>query len=72
MQIGDLTGKISKEIQDLVFTFTDGINLVGFTLQKKKLWGSRRINLKKISEKIDNLFRFCERFFLSLPGKIKS
>jgi hypothetical protein len=68
MRIGNLEGNISHEIRELGFSFVDKINLLGFTLQN---YGDMTAtNYEKVNAKIDNLIRFWERFFLSLPGKI--
>jgi hypothetical protein len=68
MRIGDLSGEISPEINDLGFTFRDKITLLGFTLQN---YGDiTAANFERVMIKIDTLIRFWERFFLSLPGKI--
>ncbi len=68
MRIGDLTGRISNEILNLGFVFTDKITLLGFTLQN---YGDiTAANYNKITLKVDKLIRFWDRFFFSLPGKI--
>ncbi len=68
MRIGNLEGSIDNNIKRLGFTFVDKINLLGFTLQN---YGDMTAtNFEKINMKIDNLIRFWDRFFLSLPGKI--
>ncbi len=68
MRIGDLSGDLTEEILSLGFTFTDKLTLLGFQLQN---YGDMTAaNFEKIGIKIDNLIRFWERFFLSLPGKI--
>jgi hypothetical protein len=68
MRIGDITGAVSQDILDLGFTFTDKIKLLGFTLQN---YGDiTAANFEGVRIKIDNLIRFWERFFLSLPGRI--
>ncbi len=68
MRIGDLSGKLSNEIINLGFTFTDKLTLLGFQLQN--CGDIAAPNFEKIGIKIDNLIRFWERFFLSLPSKI--
>jgi hypothetical protein len=68
MRIGDLSGEISPEINNLGFSFRDKITLLGFTLQN---YGDiTAANFERVMTKIDTLIRFWERFFLSLPGKI--
>jgi hypothetical protein len=68
MRIGNLAGEIPQEILDLGFNFTNKIKLLGFTLQN---YGDIiASNFEHVTERIDNLTRFWERFFLSLPGKI--
>jgi hypothetical protein len=68
MRIGNLTGNISNEISDLGLTFTNKLKLLGFTLAN---YGDIAVaNYETVSQKIDELIRFWERFFLSLPGKI--
>jgi hypothetical protein len=68
MRIGDLSGDLSDDIINLGFTFTDKLMLLGFQLQN---YGDiAASNFEKIGTKIDNLIRFWERFYLSLPGKI--
>ncbi len=68
MRIGDLTGTVSREIQDLGFIFADKIKLLGFTLQN---YGDMvATNFENITTKIDSIIRFWERFYLSLPGKL--
>jgi hypothetical protein len=68
MRIGDLSGDLSEDIINLGFTFTDKLTLLGFQLQN---YGDiAASNFEKIGTKIDNLIRFWERFYLSLPGKL--
>jgi hypothetical protein len=68
MRIGNLAGEIPNTIRDLGFTFVDKIKLLGFTLQN---YGDiTASNFEAVTIKIDNLIRFWERFFLSLPGRI--
>jgi hypothetical protein len=68
MRIGDLSGTVSAEIQELGFTFADKIKLLGFTLQN---YGDMvATNFESITTKIDSITCFWERFYLSLPGKI--
>jgi hypothetical protein len=68
MRIGDLSGTVSREIQELGFTFADKIKLLGFTLQN---YGDMvAANFENITTKIDSIIRFWERFYLSLPGKL--
>jgi hypothetical protein len=68
MRIGNLTGNISNEINELGFTFTNKLKLLGFTLAN---YGDMAVaNYETVTQKIDDLIRFWERFFLSLPGKI--
>ncbi len=62
------SGDLSDDIINLGFTFTDKLTLLGFQLQN---YGDiAASNFEKIGIKIDNLIRFWERFFLSLPGKL--
>ncbi len=68
MRIGDTSGAVSQDILDLGFTFTDKIKLLGFTLQN--FGDITAANFEGVRTKIDNLIRFWERFFLSLPGRI--
>jgi hypothetical protein len=68
MRIGNLAGEIPQTILDLGFNFPNKIKLLGFTLQN---YGDIiACNFEHVTERIDNLTRFWERFFLSLPGKI--
>jgi hypothetical protein len=68
MRIGNLDGEIPNTILDLGFSFVDKIKLLGFTLQN---YGDiTASNFEAVGIKIDNLIRFWERFFLSLPGRI--
>jgi hypothetical protein len=68
MRIGNLEGEIPNDILDLGFTFVDKIKLLGFTLQN--YGDTTATNFEAVGIKIDNLIRFWERFFLSLPGRI--
>jgi hypothetical protein len=68
MRIGNLDGDIPEEIEALGFSFTNKIKLLGFILQN---YGDiTASNFEQVNSKIDNLTRFWERFFLSLPGRI--
>ncbi len=56
MRIGDLSGTVSAEIQELGFTFADKIKLLGFTLQN---YGDMvAANFESITTKIDSITRF--------------
>jgi hypothetical protein len=68
MRIGNLDDDIPMEIAELGFTFADKIKLLGFILQNHGDIISS--NFEQVNIKIDNLIRFWERFFLSLPGRI--
>jgi hypothetical protein len=68
MRIGNLEGEIPADIAALGFTFANKIKLLGFTLQN---YGDIvPSNFEQASIKIDNLMRFWERFFLSIPGRV--
>ncbi len=68
MRIGNLDDDIPVEIAELGFIFADKIKLLGFILQNHgDIIAS---NFEQVNIKIDNLIRFWERFFLSLPGRI--
>jgi hypothetical protein len=68
MRIGNLDGEIPNDILDLGFTFVDKLKLLCFTLQN--YGDTTASNFEAVGIKIDNLIRFWERFFLSLPGRI--
>ncbi len=68
MRIGNQHDDIPDEIAALGFSFTNKLKLLGFTLQN---YGDiTASNYEQVNIKIDNLIRFWERFFLSLPGRI--
>ncbi len=68
MRIGNIEGDIPDNIASLGFTFTNKIELLGFTLNN---YGNvETANFEKIITKINNLIRFWERFNLSLTGKL--
>jgi hypothetical protein len=68
MRIGDTTGEISSEIDDLGFIFANKIQLIGFTLNNYGNYVNE--NYECVACKIDNLIRFWEWFYLNLTAKI--
>jgi hypothetical protein len=68
MRIGDTTGEIPREINDLGFNFANKIQLLGFTLNNYGNYVNE--NYERVACKIDNIIRFWERFFLNLTAKI--
>ncbi len=68
MRIGNVDGDIPDDIVHLGFTFTNKIELLGFTLNN---YGNvNTANFEKIITKINNIIRFWECFNLSLTGKL--
>jgi hypothetical protein len=68
MRIGDLSGNIPDDIKSLGFTFVNKLKLLGFIIPN---YGDKAAaNFETVSTRIDNLIRFWERFYLSMPGKI--
>jgi hypothetical protein len=68
MRIGNVDGDIPEDIVNLGFTFSNKIELLGFTLNN---YGNvNNANFEKIVTKINNIIRFWERFNLSLTGKL--
>jgi hypothetical protein len=68
MRIGNQDDDIPDEIAALGFSFTNKLKLLGFNLQN---YGDiTASNYEQVNSKVDNLIRFWERFYLSLPGRI--
>jgi hypothetical protein len=68
MRIGDTSGEIQEQTENLCFTFVNKIKLLGFSLNNYGNYVAD--NYDKIIRKVENLIRFWERFCLSLMGKI--
>jgi hypothetical protein len=68
MRIGDTSGEIPQEINELGFSFANKIQLLGFTLNNYSNYVNE--NYECVAGKVDNLIRFWERFFLNLTAKI--
>jgi hypothetical protein len=68
MRIGNIEGDIPAEIMNLGFAFTNKIKLLGFILNSHGELVAA--NFEKVTEKVDNITRFWERFHLGLTGKI--
>jgi hypothetical protein len=68
MRIGCLGGALSQDIINLGFSVVDKIKLLGFTINNSG--NINALNFEPVVEKLANIIRFWERFYLSLPGKL--
>ena len=68
MRIGNLEGLVPEEILALGFTVTNTIKLLGFHISNEE--NTLDSNFLPIQQKISNIIRFWDRFYLSLHGKI--
>jgi hypothetical protein len=68
MRIGDTSGEVPMQIENLGFTFANKSQLLGFTLNNYGDYVAD--NYEKVTHKIENLVRFWERFYPSLTAKI--
>jgi len=68
MPVGEL-GQILDDIVNLGFKIESKITILGLIIEQNSV--EFEDSWKKIDEKIRNQIRFWERFFLSLPGRIR-
>ena len=67
MQIGHCQ-PIPENIRNLGFSFVSGLKILGYWVTNN--FEDSSINFDKIIAKISAMAKFCEKFSLSLPGRI--
>ena len=68
MRIGNVGTRLPDLMQNLGFSYVDKIKLLGFTITNGD--NLANLNFEPVTEKVTNLIKFWERFYLSLSGRI--
>ena len=68
MRIGNIRTRLPDQLQNLGFAYVDKIKLLGFTITNGD--NIANLNFEPVIEKVSNIIKFWERFYLSLSGRI--
>jgi hypothetical protein len=68
MRIGKINTPIPDEFSEIGFALVDSIKLLGFTISNNGNLSA--MNFEPVVQKISNIIKFWERFYLSLAGRI--
>ena len=68
MRIGNVQTRLPDQLQNLGFAYVDKIKLLGFIITNGD--NIANLNFEPVTEKVSNIIKFWERFYLSLSGRI--